>query len=214
MKRVAAKIRNYGIEKLNESHCPDNPFDLIHEWLLKAIEIEPFEANAMVLATANSKGRPSSRIVLLKEISDDSLIFYTNYNSSKGKDIAENPYVSTTFWWPKCERQLRVSGTAKKISAEQSNAYFAIRSRESKISALASEQSTKVPNRSVLDEKYAKLNDKYQDTNDIPRPDHWGGYAIKAEAIEFWQGGLHRLHDRILYELKENGQWQKSCLSP
>lgn len=213
MTKLKSKIRHYGKTALNESGCPNDPIVLFTAWLQEAIEKEPFEPNAMTLATVNKSGQPAARIVLLKDVSEEGFTFFTNYHSAKAKEMAENSRVALLIWWPETERQVRIEGTVHKTSAEESSDYFEMRHRDSKLGAHASPQSQIIPNRAMLDQRFAELQQTYANIEVIPRPEHWGGYRVVPEKIEFWQGGLHRLHDRICYTQK-NKQWSFCRLAP
>ena len=167
----------------------------------------------MTLATVDATGRPSARIVLLKGFSSDGFVFYSNYNSDKGHDIDINPYVSIVFFWKELERQVRISGTTKKISSSESDVYFDSRPEKSKIGAWVSPQSEVISGRDILEKKVAEYEAKFAGSS-IPRPAHWGGYIIKPDIAEFWQGRPSRLHDRIRYSLKEGSGWKKERLAP
>jgi pyridoxamine 5'-phosphate oxidase len=214
MDKLKSRIRHYGCKQLRKENCPEDPFELMKDWLTTALNEETFEPNAMVLATVNASGQPSARIVLLKELTDQGLTFYTNYNSKKSRDMAANPKVAGTFWWPACERQLRIEGTVTKVSSKQSEAYFASRDKNSKLGAHVSAQSSVIESRTVLDDEFKALQKSFEHKDEIARPDHWGGFAIKLHKIEFWQGGPNRLHDRILYELSKDGVWSLCRLAP
>lgn len=166
----------------------------------------------MTLATVDSNHHPQARIVLLKGIEDNSFVFFTNYNSNKGKDIAGNPNVSLVFFWHELERQVRVRGIAKKLSSEKSKEYFKSRPEGSQLGAWASPQSSVISNRAILEENYHKYQKDFADGN-IPWPEHWGGYMVAPQHIEFWQGRSNRMHDRILFSKSEHG-WDKSRLAP
>jgi pyridoxamine-phosphate oxidase len=170
------------------------------------------EPNAMTLATSNSKGKPSARIVLLKGLSNDGFVFYTNYESRKGKELKENPHASLLFFWKELERQVRVEGTVSKADEEKSNEYFSGRPELSKIGAWSSPQSNVIKNRDYLEENVLKYQQQFND-GIIPRPPHWGGYIVKPTVIEFWQGRPSRLHDRIQYTINNN-KWIIERLAP
>ena len=174
---------------------------------------ERIDVNAATLATADNSGRPSGRVVLLKGIDQRGFIFYTNYDSRKGREIAENPNVSLTFYWPDQERQVCIAGQATKISREESEAYFRTRPRGSRLAAWASHQSDVVEDRSVLETRWQELQAKYPG-EDIPMPPNWGGYVIAPTRIEFWQGRPSRLHDRFRYSRQPDGTWRIERLSP
>ncbi|MGZ4157390.1 MAG: pyridoxamine 5'-phosphate oxidase, partial [Bacteroidia bacterium] len=182
------------------------------KWFKEAVDSKVHEPNAMTVATATIDGKPSARILLLRNFSEKGFVFYTNYTSRKGEEILENPNCALLFFWPELERQVRIEGVLKKQTAEESDKYFNTRPRTSKLGAWTSEQSKVIANRKVLDEEYAKLSQKYPDEA-VPRPPYWGGYILKPEAIEFWQGRPSRLHDRILYTF-ENNKWKIERLAP
>jgi pyridoxamine 5'-phosphate oxidase len=205
--------REYAWSKMEKSSLPDRPMELFSHWLEQALQSGNRDPTAMTLSTVDMNGQPSSRIVLLKKIEDDTLIFYTNYKSKKAKEIGENNRIAAHFFWPELERQVRITGTVIPVKAEDSDQYFKSRPYESKISAWASPQSEEIPGRSFLEEAFEKYCIKYGDPDNIPRPDYWGGYAIQPSYMEFWQGGRRRLHDRIAYIKKEEG-WRSLRLAP
>ena len=167
----------------------------------------------MTLATSTNDGKPSGRIVLLKHVDDDGFVFYTNYRSAKARDLDNNPRAALVFYWSQFDRQVRVEGTVERTSAEESQAYFKTRPRESQIGAWASPQSDVIESREVLDARVAELEQLYSD-RDVECPEHWGGYRVKPSRIEFWKGRLGRLHDRIVYERGSTGEWIISRLAP
>ena len=167
---------------------------------------------AMTLATASSDGRPSARIVLLKQVDDAGFVFYTNYRSAKARDLEDNPHAALVFYWSQFDRQVRIEGAVARTSREESQAYFKTRPRESQIGAWASPQSDVIPNREALDERVVELDQRYCD-REIDCPEHWGGYRLNPDRIEFWKGRLGRLHDRIVYERDGEG-WKISRLAP
>jgi pyridoxamine 5'-phosphate oxidase len=205
--------REYGRDQLDESTCPENPFDLVLKWLDEARVLEPGDPN-FVLSSVNSQNRPSSRIVLLKGISEKGFYFFSNYHSKKGWEIANNPNVAANFFWPELERQLRIVGRVARISPEESDEYFNSRPLDSKISAIISNQSQRIPDRKYLLTKAQGLkNELKAGQRKLYRPDNWGGYIIKPSEIEFWVGRPGRLNDRIFYQLVDN-TWEKSRLAP
>jgi len=205
---------NYGLGELGEENCQTNPIGQFSEWFKQAQLIDSKEPNAMILATATADGRPSARIVLLKEVSDSGFVFYTNYASRKGKELETNPFCALTFYWAELERQVRVEGRAERISRPQSEAYFRSRPRGSKLGALASRQGQTLPSRKPLEQKLAELDRQYTGTDDIPMPEDWGGYCVVPDTIEFWQGRPNRLHDRIRYRRNGGSNWIIERLSP
>lgn len=190
-----------------------NPLDVFNIWLKLAIESEIKDPTAMHLATADAAGKPSARIVLLKKVSKQGFIFYTNYNSRKGKEIAVNPLVCLTFWWAELQRMVIIEGSASKISETESILYFNSRPEESRIAACASPQSEVIPNKDFLTNKMAALTKEYKDNQSIPKPAHWGGYLVCPEKISFWQGGVSRLHDRFRFT-NLNGNWILERIAP
>ncbi|SFT35953.1 Pyridoxamine 5'-phosphate oxidase [Lishizhenia tianjinensis] len=187
-------------------NVPSNPFDLFKEWYEHAFKSEQPEANALHLTTVNKEGKPSSRILYLKDITEEGFIFYTNYNSQKGREIAETGVVAGLLFWHGLERQIRFEGTCEKADAAISDAYFNSRPRGSKIGAWASHQSEELDSRQTLEDRTAEYEAKFP--NEVPRPEHWGGYLIKPERFEFWQGRASRLHDRICYKKDASHNWE------
>lgn len=185
---------------LDQQSVPDSPFELLKTWMDEAIEHNVQEPYAMSLATCGADNKPSVRIVLLREVTDTGIVFYTNYESAKGQDIEENPNAETLFFWHELERQIRISGRIAKIDADKSAAYFQKRPHDSQVGAWVSQpQSGEVANREVMEEKFAQLQSNYPENAPIPTPEFWGGYEIEIEKIEFWQGRANRMHDRIVY---------------
>lgn len=206
--------RSYEKSELLLSKSPDNPFELFRDWFFEVDKFFPNdETNAMTLSTIGLDGYPKSRVVLLKRFTHEGFIFYTNYNSEKGKAIAANPKVCISFFWHGAERQIIIKGKVEKIAENLSDGYFESRPRGSQLGALVSNQSDVIPSREVLETKLKALEQQYEG-KDIPRPDFWGGFIVKPIAFEFWQGRANRLHDRIYYSLDNEFNWTKYRLSP
>ena len=203
---------NYAKQTLDENDVNANPIVQFAKWFEEAVGAQVIDPNAMAMCSATKEGKPSARILLLRNISEDGFVFYSNNNSRKGSEIEENPNCALLFFWPELERQIRIEGVVQKQTAEESDAYFNSRPHESKIGAWTSEQSKVISSREILNEKYEALHKKYPGEN-VPRPPYWGGYVLKPVSIEFWQGRPNRLHDRILFT-KENGNWKIERLSP
>jgi len=199
--------------ELDEKTVDPNPIDLFRHWFDDAIASGSRLPDAMTLATATKGGKPSARMVLLKQVDDQGFVFYTNYRSSKAVELEENPHAALVFYWTQLDRQVRVEGSVTHVSAAESDEYFKTRPRESQIGALASPQSEVVESREVLEKSFRQLDELYRD-RPVDRPAHWGGYRLKPERIEFWQNRTGRLHDRILYELQADGSWTISRLAP
>ncbi len=214
MSRAIADIRKeYKLHSLNETDVATNPVEQFTRWWDDAVNSHIEEVNAMTLATINPEGHPNARIVLLKGYDEKGFTFFTNYQSSKGKELAQNPHACLVFFWKELERQVRIEGVVEKIAAAESEAYFQSRPVGSRIGAWASPQSTVIGGREVIEQNVSDLEKKYANT-DIPRPEHWGGYIVKPTRIEFWQGRSSRLHDRILYTAQNNQQWKIERLAP
>lgn len=213
MSSIADIRKDYSLKTLNETELASNPFQQFADWWQQAIESQIDEVNAMTLATASLEGVPSARIVLLKGYDERGFVFYTNYESAKGQELAENPRASLLFFWKELERQVRITGLVEKVSSTESDEYFLSRPTGSQIGAWASPQSHIIENRSWLENKVKELEAKFS-TEKLARPTHWGGYRVKPVIIEFWQGRSSRLHDRIQYTLQENGSWKIERLAP
>lgn len=216
MEDLRAYINNlrhdFAKQTLDKKDVDANPIVQFTKWFKEAVESKVNEPNAMTLATASMDGKPSARIVLLRNFNQNGFVFYTNYTSRKGGEILKNPYASILFFWPELERQVRIEGKLTKQSAEESDNYFNTRPRTSKIGAWTSEQSRVVASRKALDDEFEKMSLKYPEEN-VPRPIYWGGYILEPISIEFWQGRPNRLHDRLLYS-KENSGWEIERLAP
>lgn len=203
--------KQYDRFTLNESNILENPFQQFKLWLSEAIENEEYEPNAMMLSTVDAELQPHSRMVLLKELTDEGFVFFTNYEGNKGLQILHNHQVSLLFFWPVLERQVRITGNAEKISEQDSEEYFKMRPLFSQISAWASPQSRKIPSREYLDKQFEHY--KQQFGAKVPRPPFWGGFLVRPKTFEFWQGRPDRMHDRLLYT-KNDQQWEIYRLAP
>ena len=213
MDHIAAIRKEYKLESLHEHEVDSDPLRQFEKWWQELINSNIDEVNAMTLATADKNARPSARIVLLKGVTPEGFLFFTNYESHKGAALKENPQACLVFFWKELERQVRVEGLIEKISAEESDEYFNSRPAGSKIGAWASPQSKVIASREVLEEKVRLIENKFMNTT-IDRPGHWGGYILKPILIEFWQGRPSRLHDRIQYTKLENNSWKIERLAP
>jgi pyridoxamine 5'-phosphate oxidase len=206
--------KSYEKKELLEANCPENPIELFQEWFLNADQTDTVdESNAMTLSTIGTDGFPKSRVVLLKKFTWEGFIFYTNYSSEKGKAMASNKNVCLSFFWPSLEQQIIIKGKAEKIAENLSDGYFESRPDGSKLGAWASNQSSVVSSREELDQNLKSFENKYKN-QEIPRPNHWGGFIVKPESIEFWQGRPNRMHDRIRYTLQKDFNWKMERLAP
>lgn len=204
--------RDYSSRELTEESIDTDPFRQFAAWMNDVLAAAIKDPTAMTLSTVGADGSPSSRIVLLKGVDANGFVFFTNYESKKGRDLAANPNAVIHFFWAELERQINVRGSVTRTSTVESDEYFNSRPFESRIGALASDQSEPISSRTILEERMAELSEKYADGN-VPRPTHWGGFRLAPNRFEFWQGRPSRLHDRICYKL-ENGQWMISRLAP
>ncbi len=211
-KEIAALRREYTLETFDESDVLDNPLDQFNFWFKEAVEAEVNEPNAMALATAGLDGKPSVRTVLLKGIINNGFVFYTNYNSNKGKQIKSNPNGALLFFWPELQRQISIEGSISYVSEKDADEYFHSRPFESRIGAYASAQSQPLANRKVLEEKFEFYKTLFE-KEPLKRPESWGGYILNPYKIEFWQGRASRLHDRFLFSLYNN-TWKRERLYP
>lgn len=214
MKKNIAELReDYRLKTLDISDVNQDPFIQFQTWFDEALASDIPEPNAMVLATANTQGIPSARVVLLKGFHESGFVFYTNYESHKASELDANPFAALVFNWLGLQRQVRIEGSVERLSATASRSYFQSRPKGSQIGAYASPQSQEIPNRSVLEENVQKLQAQYADVEQLPLPDNWGGYLVKASKIEFWQGRSSRLHDRIVFT-KVDTAWMTKRLAP
>lgn len=213
MQPLADLRQEYAKASLDIRDVSKDPMIQFEKWFQEALAAKVLEPNAMNLATVNAQGRPTARIVLLKGIENQKFTFYTNYQSLKGKELEHNPACALTFFWPELERQVRIEGTAERVSAEMSQKYFQSRPRSSQIGAWSSPQSSIIDNRQILEERVLQMEAKFSGQQVIPRPNQWGGFAVTPLLIEFWQGRPSRLHDRLQFTQNE-GSWELHRLAP
>ncbi|WLI88564.1 pyridoxamine 5'-phosphate oxidase [Massilia sp. R2A-15] len=209
---VAALRKDYGQDTLNEADVAADPFDQFNSWFEQALAAEVNEPNAMSVATVDADGKPTSRIVLIKQFDRRGFTWYTNYDSQKGRQLAANPHAALLFFWSELERQIRIEGIVERTSAEESDKYFNSRPLKSRLAAIASAQSAPIANREALEQHYDAVAKLAGDAP--PRPDNWGGFRLTPQRIEFWQGRRSRFHDRIVYTLQPDGSWKHQRLQP
>ena len=212
---LAQMRRNYTLYGLQDEAALDDPLAMFRQWMQQARDTEcaPVEANSMVLATVDSEGRPHCRVLLLKGLSDEGFTFFGNYQSDKGQQLAANPHAAMTFFWPGLERQVRIEGQVSRLDPALSDAYFDSRSMASRLGAWASPQSRPLASRAALESHAGCKPSNALSARPCSRPEHWGGYCLHPERLEFWQGRADRLHDRLDYRLRD-GVWQRSRLAP
>ena len=213
-KDISDERKDYSLASLSEDSVNADPMKQFEQWLSEVRTTDQIEPTAMNIATATDAGDISSRMVLLKAVDSSGFSFFTNYDSQKSHDLAANANAALCFWWSSLERQVRVQGEVVKVSEQESDKYFNSRPRGSRIGAIASQQSQVIASSEILEQQVESVALQYQDQDDIPRPEYWGGYRVKPRSIEFWQGRPSRLHDRIRYVLDANGNWQIERLSP
>ncbi|MFZ4261311.1 pyridoxamine 5'-phosphate oxidase [Sphingobacterium sp. HJSM2_6] len=212
-KEIASIRQDYALSSLSESDVLPDPIHQFSKWFQEAMTSEVTEPTAMVLSTCDQQGRPSSRVVLLKDIKPEGLSFFTNYESRKGQELLANPYASVLFFWPELQRQVRIEAQVERLAALDSDAYFAIRPRGSQIGAIASPQSRLLKDRMELENLVKEVEDRFTNEQHIPRPIHWGGFLLSPTRVEFWQGRSSRLHDRVVYE-KQESTWKIMRIAP
>ncbi|MDF3077387.1 MAG: pdxH [Sphingobacteriaceae bacterium] len=205
--------QDYRSATLTEKDAAPDPISQFANWFSQALDAGLYEPNAMTLATATHDGKPSARILLMKGFNHEGFTFYTNYLSRKGKEMAKNPVVALVFYWGELERQVRIEGTIEKLSKEESERYFHSRPKGSQIGAMASPQSQPIANREIIEKSLQQLEEKYSES-EVPKPAYWGGYIVKPQTVEFWQGRTNRLHDRIEYRKIDKKKWKIVRLAP
>lgn len=215
---AAAELPNmrvsYASQGFTEEQANPDPFVQFEDWFAKATEAAIPEPNAMALATVSRDGRPSVRMLLLKGLESGEFLFYTNYESRKGRELAENPHAALVFYWAELERQVRVEGRVRQLSSEQSDAYFASRPKGSRLTAWVSAQSQPVRSREEIETRLCQMEREFEGVESVARPSYWGGYALRPDSIEFWQGRPDRLHDRLVYTAQPDGSWSRTRLAP
>ena len=212
---LADMRRDYTRDGLSEAQAPLEPLPLFKQWFADAVRTEqlPVEPNAMMLATVDADGRPHCRVLLLKGVDDSGFTFFSSYNSAKGQQMTSSPYAAMTFFWPSLERQVRIEGQVERVTAAESDAYFQVRPLGSRLGAWASPQSQVIADRAELEGLLAETEQRF--LNQAPHcPPHWGGYRLRPERMEFWQGRSSRLHDRLNYRLQADGSWLRERLAP
>ena len=205
--------KQFGLSELYEADLDPNPIEQFRIWFGQALRAEFIHPNAFTLATSTKDGKPSARQLLLKDFDEEGFVFYSNSESKKGSDLADNPFAALCFWWDKLERQVRVEGKVQIVSQQEADEYFHSRPIGSQLGAWASNQSTVIADRELLDNRYREFENKFEDKI-IPRPPYWNGYRLVPVAIEFWQGRQNRLHDRLRYKLQKDGSWTIERLAP
>jgi pyridoxamine 5'-phosphate oxidase len=215
MSDIADLRQEYTKHELSTDTVDDDPIEQFRTWFDEALDAEVEEPNAMTLATAASDGQPSARIVLLKGVDERGFVFYSNYDSRKGRELAQNPQAALVFWWEPLERSVRIEGTVERLPDAESTEYFRSRPRGSQLGAWASPQSHVISGRDVLERNLEELEAKYDEGDEIPRPKNWGGYVLAPTSIEFWQGRPNRLHDRLRYRREDaSDDWTLERLAP
>lgn len=214
MNKIEELRKEYAKASLDSNSIDSDPIKQFEKWFNEAQEATVLEPNAMALATVGDNGKPSVRIVLLKGVDHGNFLFYTNYQSKKGVQLGINSACAATFFWPELERQVRIEGVATRLSFEQSTEYFQIRPRGSQLGAWVSPQSSKLESRAILEERLTQMEDRFSGIDKLPKPEQWGGYAINATVIEFWQGRRNRLHDRLEFTKSDSGIWKMVRLAP